>query len=265
LARVGAATTVTLAFDVLPVPPLVDATCTLLFFTPAVVPETFTPMAQEAPGARVAPNKLTDEDPLAAVVVPLQLLVRLAGVATTSPAGRLSVYATPLSVEFVLALLTVNVRLVVPFKGTVEAPNVLVIAGGAITVRVAEAVFPLPASEESMVTLLLNTPSMALCTFTVIVQVPVARAAVVKLIVPAPAIAVTVPPPTLHPLATAGVVATTKLAGKESVKFELIVTEFPLVMPNVTVLGALTATVVGLKLLAIEGGCKMVIVAVTVC
>ena len=106
---------------------------------------------------------------------------------------------------------------------------------------------------------------MALCTLTVIVQVPVARAAVVKLIVPAPAVAVTVPPPTLQPLTTTGVVATTKFAGKISVKLELIVVEFPFVIPNVTVLGVFTETVVGLKLLAIEGGCKMVMVAVTVC
>jgi len=34
----GAPTTVMLAFEVLPVPPSVEVICTLLFFTPAVVP-----------------------------------------------------------------------------------------------------------------------------------------------------------------------------------------------------------------------------------
>src|ERR1044071_4254353 len=38
LAIVGGPTTVTEAFDVLPVPPLVELTLPLLFFTPAVVP-----------------------------------------------------------------------------------------------------------------------------------------------------------------------------------------------------------------------------------
>jgi hypothetical protein len=38
LVRLGGATTVMLAFEVLPVPPSVEVTCTELFFTPAVVP-----------------------------------------------------------------------------------------------------------------------------------------------------------------------------------------------------------------------------------
>jgi len=52
LAIVGGPTTVTEAFDVLPVPPLVELTVTLLFFTPAVVPCTLIETVQDAPGAR---------------------------------------------------------------------------------------------------------------------------------------------------------------------------------------------------------------------
>lgn len=59
LAKVGAATTVMLAFEVLPVPPSVEVTCTLLFFTPAVVPSMVTPTVQLALAASVPPLRLT--------------------------------------------------------------------------------------------------------------------------------------------------------------------------------------------------------------
>ena len=49
----------------------------------------------------------------------------------------------------------VNVRLVGVFRGVLAAPKALAICGGATTVSVADAVFPLPAAVESMVTLLL--------------------------------------------------------------------------------------------------------------
>jgi hypothetical protein len=91
----GGATTVTVALEVLPVPPSVDVTWTLLFFTPAVVPVTFTVIVHEALTASVPAAKLADEDPGTAVAVPLQVLVSAVGVAITTPAGRLSVKATP--------------------------------------------------------------------------------------------------------------------------------------------------------------------------
>ncbi len=83
-------------------------------------------------GARLAPLKLTVEDPSAAVTVPPpQLVVGLPGVATIRPAGRLSVNATPVRVRFWLLLLSmVKVRLVVPFRGIVAAPNALAMFGG---------------------------------------------------------------------------------------------------------------------------------------
>ena len=109
---------------------------------------------QLAPGASDAPLKDTEDDPATAVAVPVQVLFRLLGVATTNPAGRLSVKATPFSVRFWLVLLTVKVRLVVPFSGIVAAPNALAIVGGLITVMFAEEVLPLPASVERICTLL---------------------------------------------------------------------------------------------------------------
>src|SRR5215469_5119830 len=152
---VGGATTVIEAFEVLPFPPFVELTETLLFFAPAVVPVTFTETVQDAPGARLPPDKDTEDDALIAVAVPPQLLVRLAGVATTRPAGRLSVNATPFNVKLVLLLEIVSVRVVVPFSGMLAAPNAFVILGALITVRLAEEVLPVPASAELMVTLLL--------------------------------------------------------------------------------------------------------------
>ena len=99
LVMVGGPTTLTLAFEVFPVPPFVELTVTLLFFTPPVVPCTFTETVQVAPGAKVAPERLTADEPAAAVAVPPQVLFRFGGVATTKPTGRLSVNATPFSVK----------------------------------------------------------------------------------------------------------------------------------------------------------------------
>lgn len=100
LVMVGGPTTLTLALDVFPAPPLVELTLTLLFFTPAVVPCTLTETVQLAFGARLAPERLTVEEPAVAVAVPPHVLFRPEGVATTRPAGRLSVNATPFSVRF---------------------------------------------------------------------------------------------------------------------------------------------------------------------
>jgi hypothetical protein len=94
----GGPTTVTEAFDVLPVPPSVEVTCTLLFFTPAVVPVTSTVTVQLALAARVPAESVTEPEPAVAVAVPPQVLLRFGVAATTRPAGRLSVNAIPFSV-----------------------------------------------------------------------------------------------------------------------------------------------------------------------
>src|SRR5258707_1138591 len=82
--------TVRLAIAVLPVPPLVELTCTLLFFTPAEVPVTFTENVQLPTRPRVALARLTVVEPAVAVIVPLpQDPVNPLGGVTTNPAGRL--------------------------------------------------------------------------------------------------------------------------------------------------------------------------------
>ena len=66
-----------------------------MFFTPAVVPCTFTVTVHDAWAASVTPERLTCVEPVAAAAVPPQVLVNPFGVATTSPAGKLSVNPTP--------------------------------------------------------------------------------------------------------------------------------------------------------------------------
>jgi hypothetical protein len=142
--RVGAATTVMEAFEVLPVPPSVEVTVTELFFTPAVVPWTLTETVQLALAARVPPDRLMLPDPAVAVAVPPQVLFSALGVATTRPAGRLSVKAIPLKARLVFGFWIVNVSEVVPFSGIWAAPNTLAIEGGVATVKLAVAVLPVP-------------------------------------------------------------------------------------------------------------------------
>src|SRR5215831_14003911 len=134
---VGGPTTVTVAFAVLLLPPSVELTVTELILSPAVVPCTFTETAHEALAARVPPDRLTELAPPVAVAVPPQVLFRFGVDATTSPAGRLSVKANPLSVTLLFGLLMLMVSKVVPFSGIFVGANVLVTLGGAATVRVA--------------------------------------------------------------------------------------------------------------------------------
>src|SRR5437588_1189036 len=114
-----------------------------------------------------------------------------------------------------------------------------------------------------MVTLLLAVPSAVPFTSTVIVQVPSGKLEVLlKLTLPAPALAVTDPP---QVLVTLGVAATARLAGSVSVKLPLIVTTFGLLTLKLSVETPLfTAIRVGLKLFVIEGGCSTTMLAVTV-
>jgi hypothetical protein len=102
LMMTGAPTTVMEAFEVFPVPPSVEVTVTELFFTPAVVPWTLTETVQLALAARVPAERLMLPDPAVAVAVPPQVFVKALGVATTKPAGKLSVKAIPFRVTLVL-------------------------------------------------------------------------------------------------------------------------------------------------------------------
>jgi hypothetical protein len=115
-----------------------------LFFTPAVLPATFSEIVQDVFVASVAPDKLTDDEPAVAVVVPPQFVVSPLGVATTKPAGKESVKAMPVREMFPAGLAMVKLREVVPFTGMLAVPNDLVMVGGLATDRFAEAVLPVP-------------------------------------------------------------------------------------------------------------------------
>src|SRR5579863_8302218 len=103
-----------------------------------------TETTQAALVARFPPARLTWPEPDTAVTGPAQELVRLLGVPTTTPAGRLSVNATPVSATPAFGFVMLNVSEVVPFSGMVATPNAFVIAGGLATVKLAVAVLPVP-------------------------------------------------------------------------------------------------------------------------
>jgi hypothetical protein len=94
--------------------------------------------------ARVPAERLTDPEPDVAATVPPQVLLTLGVAATTRPAGRLSANARPLRARAAFGLVMLKLSDVVPFKGIEAAPKVLVMLGGVATVRVAEAVLPVP-------------------------------------------------------------------------------------------------------------------------
>jgi hypothetical protein len=124
----GGTTTVRFAVDVLPVPRF-EFTVTLLVFAPAVVPVICTLTAHEVLAAMFPPDNETELEFAVAVAVPPQVFDRVGVDATTMPAGSVSVNATALTV-LVFGFWIVNVRDVLPFNGTVDAPNALAIVGG---------------------------------------------------------------------------------------------------------------------------------------
>src|ERR1700688_4535314 len=90
LMRMGGATTVTEALEVFPVPACMDVVVTVLFLIPAVIPVTSSEIVQDELTASVPADRLTNEVPATAVVVPVQVVTTFGGVPTTKPAGRLS-------------------------------------------------------------------------------------------------------------------------------------------------------------------------------
>jgi hypothetical protein len=99
--------------------------------------------------ATVPPASEILPDPAAAVATPPQVFVSPFGVATTIPTGNESVNATPVSATALAAgLVMVKVKDVVPFNGRLPAPKALAIEGGATTLRLADAVPPVPPSVE---------------------------------------------------------------------------------------------------------------------
>ena len=170
----------------------------VLLFSPVVVPVTLSEMLHEPLDVTVPAARLTDPEPATAVVVPPQLLLRPLGVATTNPAGSVSLNATPLR-PIVFGLLMVKLRLVLAFTGIEVAPKALLIVGGLATVMLADAVLPVPPFVEvTAPVVLFFTPDVVPVTFTEIEhELLIATVPVLRATLPLPAMAVAVPPQVL--------------------------------------------------------------------
>jgi len=140
----GGPTTVTVAMLlVMPVPPSFEVMArVVLFWMPAVAPVTVTLNEHEPLAAMVALDRVMVPGEVV-VSVPPPHVVEVPP-ATVSPAGSGSVNPTPVSPTVPLGFVMVKVSRVVLFSRMLDVPNPLVIIGGAATVRVAEAVLPVP-------------------------------------------------------------------------------------------------------------------------
>src|SRR5204863_9840685 len=120
------------------------------------------------PGATEAPDQVMVLEPGVAVTVPPPGLGSLSpfGLATTRPAGRLSVKPTPVSVGFPAGLEMTNLRTVEVLSGIEAGVNDTPADGASTTVRLALAAEELPPSVELTVTELFWTPALVPVTFT---------------------------------------------------------------------------------------------------
>src|SRR5258708_10267354 len=217
LAIDGGASTLSEAEAVPPVPSSVEVTLpVVLVCKPAAVPVTLIENVQEELAASVTSEMLIEFDPATAVgVLPQVLPANPFGVATTRPAGNISLKPTPVSEFVVLLFWSVNCKLVEPLSGMLAAPNALMITGGATTVIDALEVLPVPPSVEVICTELFFTPVVVPCTSAETMQeAPPASVPPERLTAPEPPTAVAVPPQGFERF---GVEATTKPAGRLSV------------------------------------------------
>jgi hypothetical protein len=220
----GGKITARVAKAVPPVPPSIEVTApVVLFCTPVATLVTFTLNVQDELVDRLAFERLIVLPPVfAAIVPPLHEPLNPLGVETTSPAGSVSVKPMPLKEAAALGFAMIKLRLVLPFNGIDETPNVLVMSGGATfaggpTVRLADAVLPVPALVDvTAPVVLVRFPVDVPFTVTLNVHDPfAAMPAPVKVTPFDPAAAVMLPPPQ-EPVNPLGV-ATTSPAGKVSV------------------------------------------------
>ena len=136
--------------------------------------------------------------PVGAVVVNVPPQTVAEAFATVSPVGSVSVKATPPSGStFAAGFVIVNVSDVVAFRAIVVGLNTFAIDGGASTLRIAEAVPPVPPSVElTFPVVLFFVPAAAPVTFTANVhELLAAMLAPDKLMMFVPEVAVMVPAP----------------------------------------------------------------------
>ena len=101
----------------------------MLFLAPTLVPVTATEKEQELEAARVNAVMPIVLPPALAVILPAQLPLRLFGVATSRPDGKLSVAETLFNVNAEFGFANVKVSNVVPFSGILAGLNAFEIVG----------------------------------------------------------------------------------------------------------------------------------------
>lgn len=247
-----------------PVPPLVEVTGpVVLRIAPGEIAVTFTVMVQDALAATVPPLKLMDPLDGVAVRVPPHPFVAAGVAATSKPEGKVSATATPLNATPVFGLVMVKVRLVVPLTAIVAAPNALLMEGGATTVRLAEAVPPVPPCVEvTAEVVLFFTPAVVPVTLTENVHEALAeRVEPDRLTVPPPALMVPAPQLPVSPLG----VETTRPAGRVSLNpTPVSATALPFWMVKLRLVLPFRGILAAPKALVITGGPTTVMLAFAV-
>jgi len=194
----GGVATVSPAIAALPVPPLVELTLPVaLVYEPELAPVTVTLNVQGVPVAIIAP---VSEIPVGAVVLRVPPHTVDVEAATVRPVGSVSVNATPSSeVVFPAGLVSVKFSEVVLFNVIDDGLNSFAMLGGATTKILAGGTVLVPPSVESIVaTELVAVPAALPCTVTCTAQEPLAASVPpLKIIVPLPFAAVSVPPQVL--------------------------------------------------------------------
>jgi hypothetical protein len=269
-AMLGGASTVNVSVPVLPVPPLVEVTFPVVFtFAPLVVAVTTTETVQVPLAAMVPPEKLKDVFPAAGVKVaePQPVEVAFGVAATCSPAGKVSLKATPVSAVPAFGLVIVKVNVLTPPTAIRLGANALARFGGASTVKVSVPVLPVPPFVALTWPVVLTlAPAVVPVTLTATVQVPLAAMVPPEKltdVLPAAGVNVGEPQPVVE---TFGIADTCRPAGNESVKPTPVraVPAFGFVIVNVSVLTPPTAITLGEKVLAILGAASTVKVSVPV-
>ena len=177
-----------------PGPPLVEVGAAVFGLSPDVVGVTFTVTLQEAPIARFAPESEILFPPAFATRTPPHVVLAPLGVLINSPAGSRSLNPTPVSgTGFNSVFERVMVKMEDPPTRTDGGEKVLIRLGGAMTVKLAEALVPVPPGiEETGPVMLFFKPGEVPFTETVIVQLelpatfPPTRVIVVGVIVSVP-------------------------------------------------------------------------------
>jgi hypothetical protein len=260
LAIVGGWVTVRVAvLDVVPVPPFVELTApVVLAYEPGVAESKFTEIAQLVPGAALVPPVRPMEVLPAAppVIVPPQVLVTPGVPATTRPDGNASLTARPVRATVLAAgFVIVRVKTELALATTLVGANALLIVGGATTVKVAEAVPPVPLVALTLPVVLTLLPAVAAVTLTETAQVALtASEPPLRLNEVEPEVAPLTDPPQL--LLRFGIEATCKPAvARLSVTATLVcvIVADGFVMVSVTVELAPSAMVVGENALVIVG------------